>query len=521
MNHSQTITRPWKDAVAPFFHPRVLAMLFLGFSAGLPTPLIFSSLSLWLREAGIERSAVTFFSWASLGYSFKFIWAPLIDQLPIPWLTKTLGRRRSWMLLSQIAVIISIGFMAMVDPSPSFGERSLILMALGAVALGFFSATQDIVIDAYRIEVDVLELQAMMASAYVAGYRVAMIVAGAGALYLAEILGSSKGIYSYSAWKTTYLIMAGIMLVGVFTTLVIGEPEQNNNRGQREDTVYNLRFLGLFLFAVTGFFLMFTYSNNIIMGLEPGIKMITGNVELTGFILETLRLVLSVAVAFIVSEICIRTGLAQREMVIRTYVEPIRNFFQRYGIKLALLLLCLVGLYKISDTVMGVIANVFYQDMGFSKTEIAAASKTFGVVMTIVGGIVGGILTLRYGVIRILFLGGLLASATNLLFMVLAVHVHHMPLLYCVISVDSFAGGIAATAFIAFLSSLTNISFTAMQYAIFSSLMTLIPKIIGGYAGTMVDKMGYPVFFLITAILGLPVLVLVWLAGKHLGLKHQ
>lgn len=521
MNISETITRPWKEAMDSIFHPRVLAMLFLGFSAGLPAPLIFSSLSLWLREAGIERSAVTFFSWASLGYSFKFIWAPLIDQLPIPWLTKTLGRRRSWMLLSQIAVIISIGFMAMVDPSPSFGERSLILMAFGAVALGFFSATQDIVIDAYRIEADVIELQAMMASAYVAGYRVAMIVAGAGALYLAEILGSTKGVYSYSAWKATYLIMAGIMLVGVFTTLLIGEPEQNRDSSQREDAVYNLRFLGLFLFAVTGFFLMFTYSNPIILGLEPGMKMITGNVELTGFILETFHLVLSLAAAFIVSEICIRTGLAQREMVVRTYVDPIRNFFQRYGVKLALLLLCLVGLYKISDTVMGVIANVFYQDMGFSKTEIAAASKTFGLVMTILGGFVGGILTLRYGVIRILFLGGLLASATNLLFMVLASHVHHMPLLYCVISVDSFAGGIAATAFIAFLSSLTNISFTAMQYAIFSSLMTLIPKIIGGYSGTMVDKMGYPVFFLITAILGLPVLVLVWLAGKHLGLKHK
>ncbi len=520
MNHPVSVARPWKEAVESFVHPRVLSMLFLGFSAGIPSLIIFSSLSLWLREAGIERSAVTFFSWASLGYSFKFVWAPIIDQLPVPWLTRTLGRRRSWMLLSQIAVIVSMVFMALVDPAA--GDQSLGFMFLGAVALGFFSATQDIVIDAYRIEAAVAELQAMMASAYVAGYRIAMITAGAGALYLADLLGSSQGAYSYSAWKTTYLIMAMTMVAGVATTLVIREPEQNASREKVvTDYAYNARFFGLFVLSLGGFLMMFHYSGIMLTGFENIMKQVTGNDYLGGFIMETLRLCLSVVAAVAVSEICIRAGLAKREMVIKTYVEPIGNFFQRYGKNLAFLLLCLVGLYRISDSVLGVIANVFYQDMGFSKTEIAAVSKTFGLIMTIIGGFVGGILSIRYGVIRILFFGALLSSATNLLFMVLAAHAHHMPLLYCVISLDSFAGGIASAAFIAFLSSLTDISFTAMQYAIFSSLMTLIPKIIGGYAGTMVDSLGYPVFFFITAIIGVPVLVLVWFAGKYLAVRHS
>lgn len=517
-NQSETMTRTWKDAVVSFFHPRVMAMLFLGFSAGIPSLIIFSSLSLWLREAGIERSAVTFFSWASLGYSFKFIWAPLIDQLPVPWLTRVLGRRRSWMLLSQIAVVVSIGSMAMVDPS--LGAHSLTLMFLGAVALGFFSATQDIVIDAYRIEAAVSELQAMMASSYVAGYRIAMIISGAGSLFIADILGSTQGVYSYAAWKTTYLIMAATMLVGVITTLVIHEPEQNIDRLKVGEKTYNARFLALFLLSISGFVLTFHYSDGFFTQLEPSLGKVTGNAYLSGFMIETLRLAASVAAAWAVSEFCIITGLARREMVEKTYVEPIRNFFSRYGRNLSLLLLCLVGLYRISDSVLGVIANVFYQDLGFSKKEIAEVSKTFGLVMTIAGGFVGGMLSMRYGVFRILFLGALLSAATNILFMILAGYGYHMPMLYWVISADSLAGGIATAAFIAFLSSLTDISFTAMQYAIFSSLMTLIPKIIGGYAGTMVDSLGYSVFFLITAIMGIPVLFLVWLAGKHLNLKH-
>jgi len=182
-----------------FLHPRVVTMLFLGFSAGVPILLIFSSLSLWLGEAGLKKSAVTFFSWAALGYSFKFVWAPLVDKLPLPLLTRWLGRRRGWMLLAQFAVIASIAWMAMTDPAT--GGSSLTVMALAAVALGFSSATQDIVIDAYRIESADQDLQALMSSTYVAGYRIGMLIAGAGALFLASRFGSTKELYSYEAWQ--------------------------------------------------------------------------------------------------------------------------------------------------------------------------------------------------------------------------------------------------------------------------------------------------------------------------------
>jgi len=207
--------------------------------------------------------------------------------------------------------------------------------------------------------------------------------------------------------------------------------------------------------------------------------------------------------------------------VIDSYLAPVADFFNRYGVFLAWLILALIGLYRISDIVLGVISNVFYQDLGFTKIEIASVVKTFGLFMTIAGGFLGGFLSIRYGVLKILFMGALLSSLTNLLFMALAGMGHNLPMLYLVISADNLAGGLASAAFVAFLSSLTNIRFTAIQYAIFTSLMTLVPKVFGGYSGTIVDTLGYSTFFLITALIGVPVLILVWLSGKYLGMKEN
>ncbi|MCB1757560.1 MAG: MFS transporter, partial [Gammaproteobacteria bacterium] len=189
--------------------------------------------------------------------------------------------------------------------------------------------------------------------------------------------------------------------------------------------------------------------------------------------------------------------------------------------KLAWLLLALIAFYRISDIVLGVISNVFFQDLGFSKTEIAGIVKTFGLFMTIAGGFLGGLLSVRYGVMRILFLGAVLSALTNLLFSWLATLGHNITMLYVVISADNLSAGLASAAFIAFLSSLTNISFTAVQYAIFSSLMTLFPKLLGGYSGSMVDNLGYPSFFTLTALMGLPVLLLITVAGKHLQIRQD
>lgn len=504
----------WDESLRAFLHPRVITMLFFGFSAGIPLLLIFSSLSLWLGEAGVERKAVTFFSWAALGYSFKFVWAPLIDKLPLPLLTRTLGRRRAWMLVSQLFIMLAIVLMGSINPASS--QENLVLMALAAVLLGFSSATQDIVIDAYRIEAAETRLQAMMSSTYIAGYRLGMIVSGAGALYLAAWFGSEKGHYVYSAWQWTYFIMAATMLVGVITTLVTPEPERKQADKHHYATLDYLRLLAVFAVAVFGFVIAFFLSSDVL----DNVKGLVGEDAFIGFGLESAHFSLAILVAVLIGKWLVQLGLVNREMAKDTWVEPIRDFFKRYGVKTALLLLALIGLYRITDIVPGVISNVFYQDMGFSKPEIATAVKTFGVVVSIAGGFAGGLFATRFGVMRTLMLGGVLTAFTNLVFVWLAYSGHNVPVMYTAVTADNLAAGFASAAFVAFLSSLTSVSFTAVQYAIFSSLMTLFPKTIGGYSGTIVDAIGYPGFFTFVTLIGVPVLWLVWAAGKHLKVEQ-
>ena len=508
----QTTSQSWRDSLQSLGHPRFITMLFLGFSAGLPLLLIFSSLSLWLREAGVERAAVTFFSWAALGYSFKFVWAPLVDRLPIPLLTSRLGRRRGWMLLAQGSIIAAIIGMAFIDPA----EGHLTMMALAAVLLGFSSATQDIVIDAYRIESADVSLQALLSSAYIAGYRIGMLVSGAGALFLASAFGSAKGAYDYQAWQWAYLAMAAAMATGVLTTLVISEPAAHERPEPSDSTGDYARVLFLFIAAVAGFIMIFYYSAGTAAWLSRILTDILDTETAARFVVETARLAMGLATAWFIATLMIQAGIVSRDMMQDTYIAPLKDFFKRYGLKPALLLLLLVGVYRISDVVLGVIANVFYQDMGFTKPEIAGVVKTFGLFMTIAGGFLGGLLSVRYGVLRILLFGALLSAATNLLFIALAAVGHDLSMLYVVISIDNLSAGLASTAFVAFLSSLTNIRFTAMQYAIFSSLMTLFPKVLGGYSGTIVDSLGYSYFFMLTALLGLPVLALIRQARKYL-----
>lgn len=514
---SQIVKPTLGRSMAAFLHPRVVTMLFFGFSAGLPILLIFSSLSLWLREAGVQRSAVTFFSWAALGYSFKFVWAPLVDRMPVPVLTRLMGRRRSWILTAQAGVVIAILWMGFTDPAA--GQSHLTYMAMAAVMLGFSSATQDIVIDAYRIESASTDLQALMASTYIAGYRIGMLVAGAGALFLADWFGSSKGAYRYDAWQTTYWIMAAFMLVGMATTLIVPEPDTDVSGQDRYTARDYLGILLTFGVAAAVFILTFYISADLVSVWKKSLGTLLKNSHLAGLVLEMIRLAAGIGAAALTGRLMIALGAVNRQMAVDTYVAPVTDFFQRYGTGLALLILSLVGLYRISDIVLGVISNLFYQDLGFTKSQIAGVVKTFGLIMTIAGGFLGGFLSVRYGTLRILFLGAVLASATNLLFMAMAATGPNLPMLYLVISADNLAAGLASAAFVAFLSALTSIRFTAIQYAIFSSLMTLFPKVLGGYSGTLVDSLGYSAFFLLTAVLGLPVLVLVWLNGKYLDIK--
>lgn len=701
----------WASAFKAFLDRRALIMLFLGFSAGIPILLIFSSLSLWLGEAGIDKSAVTFFSWAALGYSFKFVWAPLIDELPVPFLTKSLGRRRAWLLIAQCLIICAICIMAFSDPA--LGQSYLIQMAFGAVLLGFSAATQDIVIDAYRIELAETEMQTVLASTYNAGYRIGMIVAGAGALFLAAYLGTAKGNYIYEAWKYTYLTMAAVMVVGIITTLCVREPQVNRVYKHYKTTDY-YRLVFVFFIAVATFVVSYIYSGNVTEAITKAAA-IKDTAALFG--LEALRFLTATATALLIGFGLVKMGVVNQQMAKETWVAPILDFFKRYGVKLALVLLLLIGFFRISDIIAGVISNVFYQDLNFSKEQIAEAVKIYGVIFSLVGGFLGGLLAQRMNIMKLMFVGAVLASSTNLIFIglvksgkpldqvevqvgaqhyqvqtdevgywklqvpneVLAkantvqvstqyqnqadsktqfevpylvnaqqaqiqllpmsgddqltlkelkqslvikgqlagvkaeqlnaerpvvltldgqefvakvdqnglftgvidgkilqasptktitalanlttntgsellatrqyrvdmashadtdLNVDIQPIavvnpaqsgmvelsgkviksysslwLYFAIIVDNLASGLAGAAFIAFLSSLTSVSFTAVQYAIFSSLMTLTPKLLGGYSGTIVSNIGYPNFFLMTTLIGIPILVLVvWVA---------
>ena len=427
------VKKPWREVWKVYAEAATLRMLLLGFSAGLPLLLVFGTLSFWLREAGIDRTTIGYLSWVGLAYGFKWVWAPLVDRLPIPLLTRLLGRRRSWLLLSQFTIMAALVSMAMTDP-----RVSLMPVVWCALAVAFGSATQDIALDAYRIESADIERQAALAASYQTGYRIAMIWAGAGALWIAaraEV--PNAALYQHGAWQTAYLVMAASMLLGVFTVLFSPEPQARELKPSRN-------------------------------------------------VAEWLRGAL---------------------------VEPFADFLSRYG-KQALLILALISVYRISDVVMGIMANPFYVDMGYTKDEVAAVTKIYGVIMTLVGAFVGGALAMRFGVMKVLMLGAVLSAGSNLLFAWLATVGHDVNALIAVISADNLSSGIASAAFIAYLSSLTNINYSATQYALFSSMMLLLPKFLAGYSGRYVDAFGYTHFFTATALLGLPVLVLVWLASR-------
>lgn len=437
-----TTARPtWGETLRVYLEPASLRMFALGFSAGLPLLLVLGTLSFRLREAGLDRTTIGYLSWVGLAYGFKWCWAPLVDRLPIPLLTRWLGRRRSWLLLSQALIMASLVGMALADP-----RTELQLVVWCALAVAFASATQDIALDAFRIESADVRHQGALAATYQTGYRLAMIWAGAGVLWIAAraevapgaaVAAAPGALYQQAAWTTAYLVMAASMLVGVLTVLFSREPAR--------------------------------------VALPPA------------------------------------TNAA--DWLRGALIEPFADFLRRYG-RQALLILALIGVYRISDVVMGIMANPFYVDMGYTKDEVAAVTKVFGVIMTLVGAFVGGALSLRLGVMRVLMLGAVLSAASNLLFAWLAGHGHDVTALILVISADNLSAGVASAAFIAYLSGLTNVRYSATQYALFSSMMLLAPKWLAGYSGAFVDAHDYPTFFIATACLGVPVLLLIWLATR-------
>lgn len=435
----------WLSSLSIYCQRRVLAIFILGFSSGLPLMLVFGVLSFWLREAGVSRTDIGYFSWVALAYAIKWLWSPLADHLQIPFLHHKLGRRRSWLVLSQFLVVAAILCMANMDP-----QQDLALMAIFAVILAFASATQDINVDAFRIESAPEQLQAALAAAYLTGYRLAMILASAGTLWLAAVFSKDSN-YDLSGWQFAYVVMALCMLPGIITTLLSKEPDSELKQHLSIEGNIFTRFLHWLKQAV---------------------------------------------------------------------LAPFIDFFSRYK-WLALMMLALIACYRLTDIVMGVMANAFYVDMGYSKEEVASISKLYGVVMTLIGAGLGGVLINKLGTMRILFLGALLSALTNLLFAALSQFGYDITWLTLIISADNLSAGIATSAFIAYLSSLVNRAFTATQYAMFSSLMLLLPKFVGGFSGAWVEQVGYNQFFIITALLGAPALILIILLAKYGKQNHN
>ena len=475
-----------------FLNIKSIRMLLLGFSSGLPILLVFSTLSVWLVKAGVSRSTITMFSWAALAYSFKFIWSPIIDSLRLPF--SSYGHRKSWLLVSQLMVIFSLIFISYTDPA-----KTLILTAIGSVLIAFSSASQDIIIDAYRIESAPQKMQGALSSMYIAGYRIAMLVAGAGSLLLASYLGVD--IYNSNVWKTVYLTMAFLMVIGVLTTVYSPEPKVKRKISLLSFNE-QFRFLITFILAIIIFIFIYSFLDNPFTNKEP----------LEKFLYALIRISFCFFGSGILIYLLIKINFVKKKSATIAYFKPISDFLERYG-RTALIILLLIGLYRIADIVMGVVANIFYLDKGYNIREIATYSKFFGVFATIIGGIIGGYSAIKIGTLRALFIGALIAAASNLLFAWLAVSEPNIDILITVITADNISSGFAGAAFVVYLSALTSIKFTATQYALFSSLMLLLPKVLAGYSGTIVDQIGYANFYIFTAIIGIPVLLLIfWIA---------
>ena len=476
-----------------FTKKEVMIMGGLGFSAGLPIMLVFSTLSVWLVKAGVERSTVTLFSWAGFAYSFKFLWSPIVDKFKIPLLHK-IGHRKSWLLITQILIFFSIILTSYSDP-----QNNLKFMAFAIVLIAFFSATQDIVIDAFRIESAPEKKQGPLASMYLAGYRIAMIVSGAGSLWLASIMSDEN--YQTEVWKNVYQIIGFFMIIGFISTALCKEP--TNNKVKKINYKNQLKFTFSTILSILIFFVFFL---NI-----PEVKVLN---HFYNFFYNIFKIIFSFGVALISLLILEKINFLPKEQSREIFINPIIDFFKRYK-KIALMILLLIGLYRIADVVMGVMANIFYLEKGYEIKDIATFSKFFGLIATILGGILGGTFAMKFGTYKSLLIGAITAALTNVLFAFLAIIEKNLFYLATIIIADNLASGFAGAAFVVYLSSLTSIKFTATQYALFTSLMLFIPKLIAGYAGGIVDVIDYPSFFIFTAVLGFPVIFLIIFLNKR------
>ena len=397
-----------------------LTMAGLGFTSGLPYMLIFSTLSIWLRDVGIDLTIIGFFAWISLTYSLKFLWSPLVDRYSVP-IFQYFGSRKSWIILMQILIFIFLICLSRADPT-----RDISYLATFAILIALAGSFQDIAIDAFRIELANIEEQGNLAAYYQFGYRAAILTATSFALIFAE---------NYS-WSSAYFLMAVLMLLGLIALLIT--PERANHEKK----------------------------------------------ELSFF---------------------------------ENFSEPIKDFVKRFNLFAASILLLIIATYRLTDIVMGPMANPFYIDMGFSLTEIGSVVKIVALVASIIGLFLGGILIKNFGLYKSLLFGAFAVMISNVFFSIVAISEPNLNLLSIIVFTDSFSAGVVGTVNIAFLTSLVSKKFTATQYALLTSFMMLPGKIFSGFSGVLADyfqsitnlEVGWMIFFIFTSILAIPAIILV------------
>ncbi|MBL8643174.1 MAG: AmpG family muropeptide MFS transporter [Rhodospirillaceae bacterium] len=415
--------RSWRASLAVYGDRKLLIVLAMGFASGLPFLLTAATLSAWLAQAGIAKTLIGFMSWASSVYALKFLWAPVVDRVALPILTRRFGQRRGWMLAAQALCIVGMVGLGQSNPA-----ESLTATILWTVLLAFASATQDIVIDAYRIEYLDQAQYGAGAAMTTGGYRIAVIASGGGALILADNFG----------WAVSYSVMAVLMVLGVITVFLSPEPARSASAAKTD-----------------------SYAD-----------WLKGSV-----------------------------------------IAPFTEFLTRPG---AAVILAFVMLYKYGDALWASMANPFYLDLGFSLTQVGVVVKTWGVSMTILGSFVGGAMVMRFGIYRMLLWGGLAMALSNLLLAVLALIGPDLTALTVVISVENFANGIGNVAFIAYMSSLCNLAFTATQYALLTSFMAFTRTILASGGGWLADQMSWFTFFVATTFAAIPgLLLLLWLMKAY------
>lgn len=434
----------WREAAAVYGDRRVLSLLFFGFASGLPLALTASTLTTWLADVGVSLTAIGFFAAVATPYSLKFLWAPLLDRVRLGPLAAVFGHRRSWLLILQMALMAAIAGLGASDPSVTPMRTALL-----ALLVAFLSASHDVVIDAYRVEILKVDQYAAGAAMIQFGYRLAMLTSGAGALFLADRM----------AWADVYLIMGGLMLVGLLAVILNPEPVANGSDTLAHEEQVAARLVG---------------RHRVIRWLY-------------------------VAVA-----------------------APFHEFFTRNGVKVAAVILAFVVFYKFGDALAGTMTNPFLIRLGFTKTEIAEVVKVFGFIATLAGLAIGGVLIRALGMFGALLLCGVLQLASNLMFAAQAMVGVDLGFLALTIGIENLAGGMGSAVFVAYLSSLCNLAFTATQYALLSSLAVVGRTLLSTGGGAVADAVGWVPFFLITTLAAVPgLLLLVYLHRLGLGTRPQ